>query len=172
MTDAPEKDGKDLNGAGTGSRNGQFAIQKIYVKDISFETPHTPGIFTVDWAPAVNMQLSSEASRINDELIEIVLTVTVTTTLGEKTAYLVEAHIAGIFMFKEFPQHVVEHMAATVCPNILFPFARELVCDLVTRGGFPQLLLSPVNFEALYAQQKRQQNAAPPGGDESAGTRH
>ena len=172
MTDAPEKDGKDLDGAGPGSRNGQFAVQKIYVKDISFETPHTPGIFTVDWAPAVNMQLSSEASRINDELIEIVLTVTVTTTLGEKTAYLVEAHIAGIFMFKEFPQHVVEHMAATVCPNILFPFARELVCDLVTRGGFPQLLLSPVNFEALYAQQKRQQNAAPPAGDESAGTRH
>jgi len=172
MTDAPEKDEKDLDGAGPGSRTGQFALQKIYIKDISFETPHSPGIFTVDWAPAVNMQLSSEASHINDELIEIVLTVTVTTTLGEKTAYLVEAHIAGIFMFKDFPQHMVEHMAATVCPNILFPFARELVCDLVTRGGFPQLLLAPVNFEALYAQQKLQQSATPTAGDESAGTRH
>jgi len=172
MTDAPEQDRKDPGGAGPGSRTGQFALQKIYIKDISFETPHSPGIFTVDWVPAVNMQLSSEASHINDELIEIVLTVTVTTTLGEKTAYLVESHIAGIFMFKDFPQDVVEHMAATVCPNILFPFARELVCDLVTRGGFPQLLLAPVNFEALYAQQKRQQNAAPPAGDEPAGTRH
>lgn len=171
MTDAPEKDGTALDGTGPGPMTGQFALQKIYVKDISFETPHSPGIFTVDWAPAVNMQLSSEASHINDELIEIVLTVTVTTTLGEKAAYLVEAHIAGVFMFKDFPQHVVEHMAATVCPNILFPFARELVCDLVTRGGFPQLLLAPVNFEALYAQQKRQQNVAPPAGDKS-GVRH
>ena len=171
MTDTPEKDGKDLDASGTGARTGQFALQKIYVKDISFETPHSPGIFTEDWAPAVNMQLSSEASHINEELTEITLTVTVTTTLGEKAAYLVEAHIAGIFMFKGFQQNVVEHMAATVCPNILFPFARELVCDLVTRGGFPQLLLAPVNFEALYAQQKHQQNAVPPAKDET-GTRH
>ena len=169
MTDTPEKDGKDTDAAGTST--GQFAVQKIYVKDISFETPHSPGIFTEDWAPAVNMQLSSEASHINNELTEIILTVTVTTTLGGKTAYLVEAHIAGIFMFKGFPQNVVEHMAATICPNILFPFARELVCDLVTRGGFPQLLLAPVNFEALYAQQKRQQNAKPPARDDS-GIRH
>lgn len=169
MTDTPEKDGKDPDAAGTST--GQFALQKIYIKDISFETPHSPGIFTEDWAPAVNMQLSSEASHINDELTEIILTVTVTTTLDEKTAYLVEAHIAGIFMFKGFPQNVVEHMTATICPNILFPFARELVCDLVTRGGFPQLLLAPVNFEALYAQQKRQQNAIPPTRDDS-GIRH
>jgi len=168
MTDTPERDGKDLDGA----KAGQFALQKIYIKDISFETPNSPAIFTLDWVPAVNMQLSSGASHINDELVEIVLTVTVTTTLGEKTAYLVEAHIAGIFMFKDFPQQVVEHMAATVCPNILFPFARELVSDLVTRGGFPQLLLAPVNFEALYAQQKRQQNAMPASARDDSGTRH
>jgi preprotein translocase subunit SecB len=172
MTDTPEKDGKGLDGAGAGSKTGQFALQKIYIKDISFETPHTPGIFTLDWAPAVNMQIASEANHINDELVEIVLAVTVTTTLGEKTAYLVEAHIAGIFMFKDFPEQMVEHMAATACPNILFPFARELVCDLVTRGGFPQLLLAPVNFEALYAQQKRQQNAAPVPARDDSGTRH
>lgn len=172
MTDTPEKDGKDLEGAGPGSKTGQFALQKIYIKDISFETPNSPAIFTLNWAPVVNMQLASGASHINDELVEIVLTVTVTTALGEKTAYLVEAHIAGIFMFKDFPQQVVEHMAATACPNILFPFARELVCDLVTRGGFPQLLLAPVNFEALYAQQKRQQNAAPAPARDDSGTRH
>ena len=171
MTDTPEQDGKDMTEAGANIKTGQFALQKIYVKDISFETPHSPRIFTEEWAPAVNMQLASEAVHINNELTEIVLSVTVTTTLKEKTAYLVEAHIAGVFMFKGFPQSVVEHMAATVCPNILFPFARELVCDLVTRGGFPQLLLAPVNFEALYAQQKQQQNAAPAAKD-GAGTRH
>lgn len=146
----------DAGATDAGIKPGQFAIQKIYVKDISFETPHTPSIFKEEWAPSVNMQLASEATSISEELAEIVLTVTVTVTLGEKTAYLVETHIAGIFLFKGIPRQVVEHMAATVCPNILFPFARELVSDLVTRGGFPQLLLAPVNFEALYAQQKKQ----------------
>jgi len=172
MSDTPEKDRKDLDGAGTGPGTGQFSLQKIYIKDVSFETPHTPEIFRLDWAPAVNMQISSGATHINDEVVEIVLTVTVTTTLGEKTAYLVEAHIAGIFKFKDFPQNAVEHMVATTCPNILFPFARELVCDLVTRGGFPQLLLAPVNFEALYAQQKRKQNAEPESARDDSGTRH
>jgi preprotein translocase subunit SecB len=143
--------------AATGNtRTGQFAVQKIYIKDISFETPHSPQIFAEEWAPRVNMQLSSEASSIHDDLNEVVLTVTLTVMLGEKTAYLVEAHIAGIFLIKDFPDKMIEQMAATICPNILFPFARELVCDLVTRGGFPQLLLAPVNFEALYAQQKKQ----------------
>lgn len=143
--------------AAAGNPNaGQFAIQKIYIKDISFETPHSPQIFAEEWAPRVNMQLSSGASSIQEDMTEVVLTVTLTVTLGEKTAYLVEAHIAGIFLIKDFPKDMVERMAATICPNILFPFARELVCDLVTRGGFPQLLLAPVNFEALYAQQKKQ----------------
>lgn len=146
----------DQAAAAGNTNTGQFAVQKIYIKDISFETPHSPRIFAEEWAPRVNMQLSSEASSIHEDLNEVVLTVTLTVTLGEKTAYLVEAHIAGIFLIKDFPKNVVERMAATICPNILFPFARELVCDLVTRGGFPQLLLAPVNFEALYAQQKKQ----------------
>lgn len=153
MTDKQEngQDNSDIN-----TLTGQFAIQKIYVKDISFETPHSPGIFSMEWDPVVNMQLSSESLKINEDLTEVVLTVTVTTKLGDKTAYLVEIHIAGVFMIKEFPQEAIDHMAATVCPNILFPFAREIISDLVTRGGFPQLLLTPVNFEALYAQQKRE----------------
>ncbi|MGH8120746.1 MAG: protein-export chaperone SecB [Gammaproteobacteria bacterium] len=170
MADIPEKVRKDVGTTETSAKSGQFALQKIYVKDISFETPHTPGIFTENWTPAVNMQLASEASQLNDELAEIVLKVTVTTTLGEKTAYLVETHVAGVFLFKGFPQNVVEHMAATVCPNILFPFAREVVSDLVTRGGFPQLLLAPVNFEALYAQQKRQKVETAAG--DGSGTKH
>ena len=153
MADKTEND-QDTTGVNTLS--GQFSIQKVYAKDISFETPHSPDIFSAEWDPVVNMQLSSESLKINEDLTEVVLTVTVTTKLGEKTAYLVEIHIAGIFLIKDFPEEVIEHMAATVCPNILFPFAREMISDLVTRGGFPQLLLTPVNFEALYAQQKRE----------------
>ncbi len=159
--------------AAAGNTNtGQFAVQKIYIKDISFETPHSPQIFADEWAPRVNMQLSSEASSIHEDLNEVVLTVTLTVTLGEKTAYLVEAHIAGIFLIKDFPKNMVEQMAATICPNILFPFARELVCDLVTRGGFPQLLLAPVNFEALYTQQKKQQEMKAQGGNQESVIKH
>ena len=153
MTDKPENEQVKTD---SNTLTGQFSIQKIYTKDISFETPHSPGIFSTEWDPVVNMQLSSDSLKINEELTEVVLTVTITTKLGDKTAYLVEIHIAGVFLIKEFPQEMIDHMAATVCPNILFPFAREIVSDLVTRGGFPQLLLTPVNFEALYAQQQKE----------------
>ena len=140
------------------TKTGQFAPQKIYIKDLSFETPHSPEIFTEEWNPAVNMNIASEAKLIDEKLYEVVLTVTVTVTMEEKTAYLVEAHQAGVFHIDGFPEEIIARMVATICPNILFPFARELVADLVTRGGFPQLLLAPVNFEALY----QQQNASPP----------
>jgi preprotein translocase subunit SecB len=151
-----EQEGNEQDITSINTRTGQFSIQKIYAKDISFETPHSPDIFSAEWAPTVNMQLSSESVKINTDLTEVVLTVTVTTKLGDKTAYLVEIHIAGVFLIKEFPRDIIDHMAATVCPNILFPFARELISDLVTRGGFPQLLIAPVNFDALYAQQKKE----------------
>jgi len=142
-------------------KSGEFAPQKIYIKDLSFETPHSPEIFTEEWNPAVNMNLSSEAKPIGEKLYEVILTVTVTVTMEEKTAYLVEAHQAGIFHIDGFSEEIIERMVATVCPNILFPFAHEHVADLITRGGFPQLLLAPVNFEALYQQQQMQgQNAA------------
>ncbi len=140
-------------------KQGEFAPQKIYIKDLSFETPHSPEIFTEEWKPVVNMNLSSEARPLGEKLYEVVLTVTVTVTMEEKTAYLVEAHQAGIFHIDGFPEDIVGRMVATVCPNILFPFAREHVADLITRGGFPQLLLAPVNFEALYQQQQMQEQS-------------
>ncbi len=139
------------------TKSGQFAPQKIYIKDLSFEMPHSPEIFTEEWNPTVNMNIASEAKLIDDKLYEVVLTITVTVTIKEKTAYLVEAQQAGIFHIDGFPEEVIARMVATICPNILFPFARELVADLVTRGGFPQLLLAPVNFEVLYQQQQGQQ---------------
>ncbi len=141
-------------------KQGEFAPQKIYIKDLSFETPHSPEIFTEEWKPAVNMNLGSEARPLGDKLYEVVLTVTVTVTMEEKTAYLVEAHQAGIFHIDGFPEEIIGRMVATVCPNILFPFAREHVADLITRGGFPQLLLAPVNFEALYQQQQMQEQGS------------
>ncbi len=141
-------------------KQGEFAIQKIYTKDIFFETPHSPEIFTAEWEPVVNMNLNSEAKPIADKTYEVVLIVTVNVTVKEKTAYLVEAHQAGIFHIDKFPEEVIRQMMATICPDILFPFAREHVADMVARGGFPQLLLAPVNFEALYQKQKMQQQNA------------
>jgi len=141
-------------------QSGKFVLQKIYVKDISFETPNSPDIFLEKWSPKVDMNLSNEGKKINEELTEVTLSITITVKTSEKTAYLVEAKIAGIFVIKDFPSEVTEHIVGSACPNMLFPFARELICDLVMRGGFPQLLLAPVNFEALYTQQKQATNKA------------
>ncbi|MBL1141728.1 MAG: protein-export chaperone SecB [Proteobacteria bacterium] len=133
----------------------QFSIQKVYVKDISFETPNSPEVFKMEWKPTVDMHLTNEATPLGDNLFDVVLSVTITVKLEDKTAYLVEINQAGVFFIKNIPDDVMERMLATACPNILFPFAREAVSDIVTRGGFPQLLLSPVNFDALYIQQQQ-----------------
>jgi preprotein translocase subunit SecB len=140
-------------------KTGQFAIQKVYVKDISFETPNSPQIFQQQWQPVVNMDLASSAKLLEGPLYEVVLSITVTVSFEKQTVYLVEVQQAGIFHVAGLPQEVMERMLATVCPNILFPFAREVVADLVTRGGFPQLLLAPVNFDALYLQQQNKKAA-------------
>ena len=134
----------------------QFSIQKVYVKDLSFETPNSPEVFKMEWKPVVDMHLTNEATPLGEHLYDVVLSVTITVKIGEKTVYLIEVNQAGVFFINKIPEDVMERMLATVCPNILFPFARETVSDIVTRGGFPQLLLSPVNFDALYLQQKQQ----------------
>ncbi|MCG8324637.1 MAG: protein-export chaperone SecB [Thiotrichales bacterium] len=142
------------------SQAGQFAIQKIYIKDVSFETPHSPDIFRQEWKPSVNMEMANNSNRVDEAIYETILTITLTVSLDDKTVYLVEVNQAGIFHINGFPDAAMEQMLSTVCPNILFPFAREFISDLVTRGGFPQLLLAPVNFDALYAQHKQQQEQA------------
>ena len=141
-------------------QQGQFGIQKIYVKDLSFETPHSPQIFQEEWNPKVNMDIANSTTQLSEELHEVILSVTITVSFEEKTVYLVEVQQAGIFHISGFPDEILGRMLATVCTNILFPFAREFVADLVMRGGFPQLLLAPVNFEALYLQQQQQANQA------------
>lgn len=135
---------------------GRFGIQKIYIKNMSFETPHSPQIFQEEWKPTVNLDLSSTASQVMENIFEVVLSVTVTVGLGDKTVYLAEVQQAGIFQIQDLPKDVLARVLAIMCPNILFPFAREVVADLAMRGGFPQLLIAPMNFEALYAQHQQQ----------------
>jgi len=140
---------------------GKFNIQKIYVKDISFEAPNTPEIFTVEWEPHNNLDLNTNTKTLADNIYEVVLSITVTTTVGDKTAYLVEVQQAGIFHLEDFSESDLHGMLGSFCPNLLFPYAREAVSDVVTRGGFPQMLLAPINFDALYQQHLEQQAKQP-----------
>lgn len=141
----------------------QFALQKLYIKDVSFETPNSPAVFTQKWEPKVEFNLASNVQTLQENLYEVTLTVTVTVKLEEKTAYLVEVSQAGIFTMAGFDEQEISPMIGSFCPNILFPYAREAVSDLVIKGGFPPMLLSPVNFDALYMQHVQQQQQAAPG---------
>jgi len=135
-----------------------FSIQKIFVKDISFESPNTPNIFLEkDWQPDVNLNLQSSSRAIDETVFEVILSVTVTAKLNEETtAYLAEVQYAGIFTLSNFADEDKTYMLGSYCPNLLFPYIREAISDVVAKGGFPQLLLAPVNFDALL-QQKLQQ---------------
>lgn len=138
----------------------QFSIQKIFTKDISFETPNSPKIFTEKWEPTVDFNLGTNVESLEDALFEVTLSVTVTVKCKETTAYLVEVTQAGIFSLAGFSEQEMGPMVGSFCPNILFPYAREVVSDLVAKGGFPQLLLAPVNFDALYSQHLQQAQQA------------
>ncbi len=137
----------------------QFAIQRIYTKDISFETPNSPEIFTVEWKPDINVNLNHEVKDLGEGNMEVNLTVTVTAKIGDKTAFLAEATQSGIFLLS-VPKEELAPMLGIYCPNILFPYVREVISDLINRGSFPQFTLAPVNFEAMYAQQVQAQKEA------------
>jgi preprotein translocase subunit SecB len=130
----------------------EFTVQRIYTKDISFESPKTPGLFTEQWTPDVKMELSTQSSTINDALHEVVLKITVTVEYKEGVAFLIEVLQAGLFTLKDFEANQRAQMLGSFCPNILYPYAREVVSSLAAHGGFPALYLSPINFDALYAQ--------------------
>ncbi|QWF71025.1 protein-export chaperone SecB [Methylomonas paludis] len=144
-----------------GAAEKQFAIQKIYTKDLSFETPNAPKIFTQKWEPAVDFNLATQVEPLENGVFEVVLTITVTVKIEENIAYLVEVKQAGIFLVNGFNEQEIGPMLGSFCPNILFPYAREVVSDLVNKGGFPQLILAPVNFDALYVQHIQQSQSAP-----------
>ena len=129
-----------------------FAIEKIYVKDLSLEIPNAPNIFLERDTPEIILQLGTKSQGIGEGLYEVLLTATVTAKIKDKNMFLVEAQQAGIFRIRNIPAGEIDPVLGIGCPNILFPYLREVVSDIVTRAGFPPVILNPVNFEAIYQQ--------------------
>ena len=140
-----------------------FNIEKIYVKDLSLEVPNAPQVFMQADAPQLDVQVHTEAGHFTDALYEVVVTVTVTAKSGEKTLFLAEVAQAGIFTIANVPAEELDPLLGIGCPTILYPYVREAVSDVVTRAGFPPVLLAPVSFEALYMQRMQEQGAAEQG---------
>ena len=136
-----------------------FTVEKIYVKDVSFEVPGAPAIFTENVQPELQLNLNQRVQRLGENAFEVVLGVTLTCKAGDKTAYVAEVQQAGIFGLMGLEAQAVDVLLGTQCPNILFPYVRQLVSDLVQAGGFPPFFLQPINFEALYAESLRQRAA-------------
>ena len=136
-----------------------FSIEKLYVKDLSLEVPHAPAIFLERENPQIDLQLHSQASTIEEGVFEVTITVTVTAKLTEKdkVMFLIEAKQAGIFRIQNLPLEELGPVLGVVCPNILYPYLREVVSDVAVRAGFAPVLLNPINFDVLYQQQKQQQ---------------
>ena len=138
----------------------EFNIQRIYIKDVSFECPNSPAIFQQEWKPEVKLDLDTRSTKLADNIFEVVLSLTVTAKDGETVAFLCEVQQAGIFSVEALNEGQLAHCLGAFCPNILFPYARETISSLVVKGTFPQLNLAPVNFDALfmnYLQQQAQQ---------------
>lgn len=138
-----------------------FNIEKLYVKDLSLEIPNAPGIFLERENPQIDLQLNTQAAVIEEGIFDITVTVTVTAKLPgkDKVMFLIEAKQAGIFQIRNIPSEEMEAVLAAACPNILYPYLREVVSDVAVRGGFAPVLLNPVNFDVLYQQQKQQAQA-------------
>ncbi len=139
-----------------------FNIEKLYVKDLSLESPNAPSIFLERENPNIELQLNTQSILMEEGLYEVTVTVTVTSKLPEKdkVMFLIEAKQAGIFRVRNFPPDELESVLAIVCPNILYPYLREVVSNMAIHAGFTPVLLNPINFEALYQQQKQQQAQA------------
>ncbi|NUF50563.1 protein-export chaperone SecB [Gilliamella sp. ESL0250] len=140
----------------------QFAIQRIYTKDVSFETNNVPEIFTKQWQPELNLELNSSSQVLSENVYEVALRVTVTVKQQDEVAYICEVTQAGIFSLIGFDEGQIQHCVGAYCPNILFPYAREVISSLVNKGTFPQVNLEPVNFEALFINYLQQQQQAEP----------
>ncbi len=145
------------NGADAQAEQPQFSIQRIYTKDVSFESPAGPSIFQKEWQPEIKLDLDTKSNKLGGDTYEVTLSLTVTANLGEEVAFLCEVQQAGIFTVGSMPEPQIAHTLGAFCPNTLFPYAREVISSLVSRGTFPQLNLAPVNFDALFASyvQKR-----------------
>jgi preprotein translocase subunit SecB len=134
----------------------QFSIQRIYLKDVSYEAPGIPEAFRQEWNPRNELNLNTQVKALGDDAYEVVLTLTLTTKTGERTAYLVEVHQAGIFGLKGFSEQEKAPLLGAYCPATLFPYAREIISDLVAKGSFPQMVLQPINFDAMFLQHQQE----------------
>lgn len=141
----------------------QFMIQRVYIKDLSYETPNTPSVFQQQWEPELTLDLNTNSTKLEEGVYEVVLTVTATVANQKTTAFLVEVKQAGIFSIQGAPTNQLDHLLGSFCPNILFPYAREAITSQVIRGSFPQLVLSPINFDALFMQQMEEKQKAAAG---------
>ena len=152
-------------GAAEQGKQAQFNLQKVYIKDASFEAPNSPTIFNEQTTPALQLNLAQNVNVLGEGVYEVVLGLTLTCTAGEKTAYLAEVKQAGIFSFNGFDARTQDMMLGIYFPNTLFPFARQAIADLVQAGGFPPYLLQPINFDSLYAEQLRRRQEQQPAAD-------
>jgi len=137
----------------------QFIIERIFLKDASFESPNSPTIFTEEWEPDTNLQLNTEVTPISDDHYEVVLLITVTVKSNENTAFLVEVAQAGVFKITGYDADQLNHLLASYCPSNLYPYAREAIASMISKGSFPEMHLSPINFDALYAQRLQEEAA-------------
>lgn len=151
---------KDTDNEQAQQQGPGFGIEKLYLKDVSVEVPNSPEIFTSRETPKISVELNNNAKPLPEGFFEVALQITVTSKIDDKTAFLIDVTQAGIFAVKNLPEESLEPILAITCPNILFPYAREAISDLITKAGFTTVLLNPINFETLYMQQKQQQAAA------------
>lgn len=167
MADEQTQAGGQAQGDQAQGGNGQqFAVQRIYVKDVSFEAPMGVDAFGQPWKPKVNQEINSKNKKVADDQYEVVLSLTITVKLEEQVAFLVEIQQAGVFAIKGLDDRQLTQVLNTMCLQILFPYARETVDSLVIKGSFPPLMLPPVNFDALFAQAVAQQKEKAGGGDD------
>ncbi|HEY0502529.1 MAG TPA: protein-export chaperone SecB [Lysobacter sp.] len=156
-----------LNGAAAPAEAAgpAFTVEKIYVKDVSFEVPGAPGAFNEQAQPQLQMNLNQSVQRLNDSAFEVTLGITLTCNAGDKALYVAEVKQAGVFGLAGFDPATLDGMLGTHCPNVLYPYARQLISELISAGGFPPFFLQPINFDALYAEGLRQRAAQQAGGD-------
>ncbi len=157
-----EENNQNAGGQAAGQQDKpqlQFAVQRIYVKDISFEAPNSPAVFQQPFKPKVGLDLNTSSQQVGEGLFEVVIKVTAQVTHSEEgtTSFLAEIEQAGLFRIAGIEGAQLDHTLGAFCPNVLFPYARECIDNLVNRGGFPPLMLAPVNFEAIYAQKKKRE---------------
>ncbi|MEI6893191.1 MAG: protein-export chaperone SecB [Colwellia sp.] len=159
MAEENEVEKKEVVKSETAKESPEFAIQRIYIKDVSFETPNSPAVFQLEWKPEIKLDIDTRSTKLGDNTYEVVLSVTVTATVEGKTAFLAEVQQAGIFTIGNLPEAQLSHTIGAFCPTTLFPYVRETVSSLVNRGSFPQFNLTPVNFDGLYASYLQQRAA-------------